>query len=188
MEDLQSLLEKINREGVEKAEKKAKEIIAEAEAKSAALLAESRLKAEKTVQDAIKESAQYSERAAETIRQASRDVVIESLGALTRSLEKVLFSSVSETLEDGETLKSLVSGLLKSLASGGEITASEKTAKLLASELAGKGEFKVVTDETLGAGFTVRVDGGRIEHSFTAETFAAEIAKRLRPDLAKIVK
>ena len=188
MEDLQSLLEKINREGVEKAEKKAKEIIAEAEARSAAVLAESRLKAEKTVQDAIKESQQYSERAVETIRQAARDVVIESLGALTRSLEKVLQENVAGALEDAETLKSLVAGCLKDLASGGEITAAGKTAKLLAAELAGKGEFKIVTDDTIGAGFTVRVDGGRIEHSYTEATFAVEIAKRLRPDLAKIVK
>jgi hypothetical protein len=33
----------------------------------------------------------------------------------------------------------------------------------------------------------VRIDGGRIEHAFTAEVIAAEISKRLRADLAKLI-
>ena len=34
---------------------------------------------------------------------------------------------------------------------------------------------------------TVKTDGGRVEHDFTAETISAELARRLRPDLAKLV-
>ena len=47
--------------------------------------------------------------------------------------------------------------------------------------------FTLTTDPALGAGFTVKLDGGRVEHDFTAETISTELAKRLRPDLAKLL-
>ena len=45
-----------------------------------------------------------------------------------------------------------------------------------------------MTDETLDAGFSVRLDGGRIEHAFTGDVIATELAKRLRPELAALLK
>ena len=43
-------------------------------------------------------------------------------------------------------------------------------------------------DEVTSSGFTVKLDGGRVEHDFTGATVAAELAKRLRPDLAALMK
>ena len=54
MEDLQSLLEKINRDGVEKAEAEAKKIVDAAKAKSDALLKDARAQAEQAKKDAEK--------------------------------------------------------------------------------------------------------------------------------------
>jgi len=34
----------------------------------------------------------------------------------------------------------------------------------------------------------VKLDGGRVEHAFTAAAITDELAKRLRPDLAKLLK
>ena len=36
--------------------------------------------------------------------------------------------------------------------------------------------------------FLVKTDGGRVEHAFTGDVIAEELAKRLRPDLAKLLK
>ena len=47
---------------------------------------------------------------------------------------------------------------------------------------------RVVLDETTGAGFSLRLDGGRVEHDFSEAAIAAALAKRLRPDLAKLVR
>lgn len=187
MEDLQSLLEKINREGVEKAQAKAAEIEAEARKKAAAIVAEAEAKAEKTAGEAEKHAAEHAARAAETIRQAARDTVIETHAAITKSLEKLLAGHVTEAMNDEATVRALVSAHIASFA-GGEVVCTGKLAGALAAELAGKGEFKVTADETVGSGFTVKIDGGRIEHTFTAEAVAAEIAKRLRPDLAALMK
>jgi vacuolar-type H+-ATPase subunit E/Vma4 len=46
----------------------------------------------------------------------------------------------------------------------------------------------VVTDETAGTGFKVRMAGGRIEHDFTGKAVADALAKHLRPRLAALVK
>jgi len=44
-----------------------------------------------------------------------------------------------------------------------------------------------VTDEALGTGFSVKVEGGRVEHAFTGKAVTAELAKRLRSDLAALL-
>ena len=90
MEDLQSLLEKINRDGVEKAEAKAKEILAEAKAKADALVKDAREEAAKVKASAEAEAAGYVRRAEETIAQAARDTVLGVEGAVTALLVKIL--------------------------------------------------------------------------------------------------
>ena len=81
-EDLQSLLEKINREGVEKARAEADKIIADAKAKAADIVKTAQAEAAKSKADAEKAAADYAARAAETVRQAERDTMlkIESSG------------------------------------------------------------------------------------------------------------
>ena len=69
-----------------------------------------------------------------------------------------------------------------------DVAVPAKLAPALKAQLAAQPELTVVTDDSLGTGFSVRVDGGRVEHAFTGEVIAEELAKRLRPDLAKLVK
>ena len=187
MEDLQGLLEKINREGVEKADAEAKRIIAEAQAKADALIKDARAKAEQAKADADKASAAYAERAAETIRQSARDVVIGVKDALTALLENLLAKDVDKALADEATAAQIVTAAIKDLTGPGEITCGPKLAAALKSQAAGLKSFTLTTDDSLGAGFTIKLDGGRVEHAFTGEVIAAELAKRLRPDLAKLL-
>lgn len=187
MEELQSLLEKINREGVEKADAEAKKIIDAAQAKAADIVAAARRDQARATADAEKAAADYQRRADETIRQQARDIVIGVRDSVTRLLESVLMRNVDSQLQDERVVADLVSAAVKDLTGPGEITCGEKLAKALAAQLASKGEFTVITDESAESGFTVRLDGGRVEHAFTCEVIAAELAKRLRGDLAKLV-
>ena len=100
MEDLQGLLEKINRDGVEKAEAEAKKIIDDARAKADALVKDALAQSAQAKADAEKASAAYAERAAETIRQAARDVVIGVKDSLTALLENLLAKDVEKALGD----------------------------------------------------------------------------------------
>ena len=187
MEDIQSLLEKINREGVERAEAEAKRIVDAAKAKADKILAEARDGAERAKAEAAKDAEASAARAAETIRQGARDVVINVKESVTAMLEKLLAKDVAAALADDKNAAALAADAIRDLAGPGEVACGEKLAQTLRAQLAAQGGFTVVVDESLGAGFSVKLDGGRVEHAFTAEVIAAELAKRLRPDLAKLL-
>ena len=185
MEDLQGLLEKINRDGVEKAEAEARKIIDAARAKADALVKDALANAAQSKADAEKASAAYAERAAETIRQSARDIVIGVKDSVTALLESLLAKNVEKAL--GESAAQIVTDAIKDMTGPGEIRCGAKLAAALKSQAAGLKSFTLTTDEALGAGFTVKLDGGRVEHDFTAATISTELAKRLRPDLAKLL-
>ena len=187
MEDLQSLLEKINRDGVEKAEAEARKIVDQAKADAAKIVADAKADAEKAKVDAEKAADASAARAAETIRQAARDVILGVKDGLTALLERLLAQDVDRALADEQTAAALVAEAIKGLTGPGEIACSAKLAATLKSQAAGLKSFTLTTDDALGAGFMVKTDGGRVEHAFTGEVIAAELAKRLRPDLAKLV-
>ena len=186
-EDLQSLLEKINRDGIEKANAESEKILADAKAKAAAIVKEAEETAAKAKADAEKSAADYAARAAETIAQASRDTILKIEASVTALLEKLLVKDVDAALADPATASQLVVAAIKDLTGPGEIACGPALAKTLNSQLSTLNSFTVALDDTLGTGFTVKLDGGRVEHSFTGAAISEELAKRLRPDLAKLV-
>lgn len=189
-EDLQNLLEKINREGVEKAEAAAGEIIAKAKAEAAAIVKSAEEAAAKAKAEAEAAASDYAKRAEETIRQAARDTEISIENAITAKLVGLLAKDVKATLADPETVKEIAAKVVSGFVTTGEIevSAAEEIAAALKARLAAEKNITIVTDEALGTGFSVKLDGGRVEHSFTGSAVAEELAKRLRSDLAKLVK
>ena len=186
-EELQSLIEKINRDGVEKASAEAEKIISAAKEQAAAIVKAANDEAAKSAAAAKAEAEASAERAKETLRQAARDAVISVERAVTRILEKLLTENVAAALAEPAEAVAIASAAVKDISGDGEVVAGPKIAESLRAQLAAKGNFRIVLDETIGSGFTVRLDGGRVEHDFTGATIAAELAKRLRPDLAKLM-
>lgn len=187
-EDLQSLLEKINRDGVEKAEVEASRIIAAAKAKADAIMTNAREEAAKIKTESEKAADENAKRAAATISNAARDTIISLKGAFSAMLEKLLTKDVDMALSDDATCIALVAEVIKGFTTSGEIVAGTKLAQALKGQLVKLGNFTVVTDDTIGTGFSVKIDGGRVEHAYTADVIAAELAKRIRPDLAALLK
>ena len=187
-EELQSLIEKINRDGVEKATAEAERIISAAKEQAAAIVRTANDEAAKSAAAAKAEAEASADRAKETLRQAARDAVITVEGAVSSLLEKILTANVDAALSDPATAAAIAGEAVRDIVTSGEIHADTKVAEALKSQLAAKANFTVVTDEVTGAGFTVKLDGGRVEHDFTGATVAAELAKRLRPDLAALMK
>lgn len=188
MEDLQGLLEKINRDGVEKANAEAVRIVGDAKAKADALVKAAESAAAQTKAAAEKAAADYQVRAAETVKQAARDVVLGVRESVTRLLEGLLAKDVEAALADDAVAIGLVAAAIRDLTGPGEVVAGAKLAAALKAQAAALKDFTLVTDEALGTGFSVRLDGGRVEHAYTGEVIAAELAKRLRPDLAALLK
>ena len=178
-EELQQLLEKIQRDGVDKANAEAKAIVDKANADAKAI-----------VEKAQADADAFAERAKTTVGNAARDTVIEVKNGIEKLFSDLLAKDVKSALSANAA--TLAGEAIKALATGStdvQVAANAQLADALRAQLAADaaGGVKVVTDESVGAGFSVRLDGGRVEHDFSEKAIAAALAKRLRPDLAKIV-
>ena len=132
----------------------------------------------------------FEERARKTISQAARDTVLDVKASLGKLFDKLLAQDVSAALADPAEAARLALAAVKDLgAVQADVAVGAKLAAALKAQLAAdaaKG-VQVVLDETTGAGFALRLDGGRVEYDFSEAAIAAALAKRLRPDLARLV-
>lgn len=192
-EDLQQLLEKIQRDGVDKAKSDADKILADARAQAKALTDQAKADAEKMKSEAEKEAEAFGRRAEETIRQAARDTVLYVEKSVTDMLSAILLKDVQKSMDNTDFVSGLVAEAVRTYLSGKEnieVAAGEKLADVLRAELASEAEngVTIVTDENTGAGFSVRLANGRIEHAFTGAAVADALSKQLRPRLAALLK
>ena len=189
-EELQQLLEKIQRDGVDKANAEAAAIIAKAKTEADALVKKAQEDAAAAEAKGKADAEAYAARARETISQAARDTVLKVKEDVTKLLTQLLAQDVSAALATeavplaAAAVKELVTG------SGAEVAASAKLVDALRAQLAAQAQngVKVVADEMTGAGFTVKLDNGRVEHDFTDAAISEALAQRLRPDLAALLK
>ena len=187
-EDLQGLLEKINRDGIEKAEASAAVIIAEAKTKAAEIVKAANDETKRTAAEAQASAKDFIVRAEQAVAQASRDTIINLKDSIAKLLERVLTDNIDKALGDPDVAASLAAAAIEQLAGNAVISAPEKLVASLKAQLSAKGNIEVLADGSLNSGFSVKIDNGRVEHAFTAEVVAEELSKRLRPEIAKLLK
>ena len=189
-EELQQLLEKIQRDGVDKANAEAAAIIAKAKAEADAIVKKAQDAAAAAEAKGKADAEAYAARAKETISQAARDTVLKVKDDVTKLLTKLLTQNVTAALATEAV--PLAAAAVKELVTGdnAEVAASAKLVDALRAQLAQQAQsgVKVVADETTGTGFTVRLDNGRVEHDFTDAAISEALAQRLRADLAALLK
>lgn len=189
-EELQQLLEKIQHEGVDKANAEAKAIVDKANAEAKAIVEKAKEEAAAATAKAEADAEAFAERARKTISQAARDTVMDVKNGINRFFEGLLAQDVKAALADNaaalaaEAIKALVADSNAQVAANGQL-AEALRAQFAAGAASG---VTVVSDESVGTGFSLRLDGGRVEHDFSEKAITAALAKRLRPDLAKIVE
>ncbi len=191
--DLQNLLDKIQREGVDKAQAEADRIIEQAHAQARSILETAKGESARLLASARQEAESFERRAEATIRQSARDTVLSVERAVTALLDRLLTREVSTALAGTELAASLAAEAVRAYLAGGgpvEVTAAAKLADALRARLAAEAAsgVSVVTDETTGAGFRVRLDHGRVEHTFTGQAVTDALSRQLRPRLAALLK
>ena len=198
-QELQPLLDRIRQEGVDKAQEEARTIIADARRQAAEIVAQAKSDAARRREEAERDAAAFDRRAAESIRQAGRDVRIQVEQDLIQTLERLLRREVDGVVSDGQTLAGWISDAVAAYLKGGEKeievvcggSAAAHAAGLverLRSEVGGTAGVAVTPDPAFPNGCTLRLDGGRIEHGFTTEAITGALARLLRPQLVELLK
>lgn len=193
-QDLQQLLEKIQRDGVDKAKTEADKLLADARAQAKAALDAAHAQAAKVKAEARQEAEAFERRAEETMRQAARDTVLNIEKAVTNLFQRLLLKEVNASMaEKTELVARLAAEAMRAYLGekgGIEVAAAAKLADVLRAALAAEAAngVTVVTDEAAGTGFRIRLANGRVEHTFTGAAVAETLAKQLRPRLAALMK
>ncbi len=106
-QDLQQLLEKIQRDGVDKAQAEADALLSDARAQAASLLDAAQAEAVKIKAEARQEAEAFEHRAEETMRQAARDTVMKVEKAVIHLLQRLLLENVNAGFDANPELAEL---------------------------------------------------------------------------------
>ena len=177
-DELQSLLEKINAEGVKKAEAERDRIISAAKAEAESIVGDAKSRAKNIVADAEAESEAMRKRAESAVKQAARDTVLK----LKAELEARLGAAVSDASAAAlsvelmaEVVKQLVAKFVGDPDEEVTVRCAVKDRAALDAALKNaladslKRAPKVLADAAMTGGLELGTDNGRLYFDFSLE-------------------
>ena len=199
VEQLQGLLDRIQREGVEKAEVEAERIQAEAQERAADIIGRAEAEAKSTVEEAEREADALTQRGQRALEQAARDVVLSVRDAVNDTLSALVNQDVTAAFDKGATLKLLaqvIDAYCKDRTGNApiDVLVSPKLNEEISSHFlarlsaAAHQGLEIKPDGTLISGFRIALVDDKLEHDFSSTAIANALCQILRPHLAKIVK
>ena len=194
---LQELINKIKKDGIETASVEATALKHEAEAEAARILSAAKKEAADIVNKA-KADADRSERAGKAaLEQASRNLILSFKGEIQALLDKIISQASASSFKE-DTLKSVLPDLLKAWTSktGSEsldLLLSEGDLEKLKSWATGtlsaelKKGLELKSNRSINAGFRIANKDGLAYYDFSAESVAELLSSYLNPHLAEIL-
>lgn len=195
---LQELVEKIKKNGVETAEAKAAQIIAAAETKAMSIVKAGQAEADAIVKMAAAEADRSEKAAVSAIKQAGRNLLISFRDGIITELDALVKTETAKSY-DSAMLKDLVPAAVKAwVSSGGADDVSVLLSPADASALqAGfisalksslsKG-VDIRSDASIAGGFRIGTKDGAAYYDFSADSVAELFSAYLNPRVAEIMK
>ena len=197
-EELQHLIERIRKEGVESGEKAADSLVAEAKQKAAKIVADAQKQAKDLVAQAETDAAAFAERGRATLQQAARDLLISVGGAIGKVVGGIVEAKVGAALTPdlmAQMLLKLAEAYARDGGAGGMVAMlGEADAAAVKAAFAKEYQNKLAAGiqiesrKEIFKGFHAAKKDGQVFHDFTKEAIAESLANFLRPELAQIVK
>lgn len=197
-EDIQSLLDRINAEGVEKAEAEKARILAEAKAEAAKILADAKAQAEALVKEGAEKASVSENRAKEAIKQAARDIVIALKSDLLSKLSAAVKECTSAALTPdlmGNIILEMAKGYAKN-ADADEIRLllpakeAENAEGILKQAFLADLKEKCVLNftEDFNSGLQISFKENDVFFDFSDEALAEVLCKFAGPKLAEVIR
>jgi len=197
-EELQGLLERIQKDGIEKADTEAAKVVGEAKSKAAEIITTAKKEAEEILAKAEADGKMFEARGKSAISQAARDVILSVADTITATLRGIVSKNVDHALSKDDfpaIVKAAVMTYCENTSSENieVITGNEQREKVTAffmNEMAEqmKAGLTIKGDRNIVSGFIVSIKDDGVHHDFTGETITDAIGSLLRPELAEIIK
>lgn len=198
-EELQDLLERIQKDGVEKAEAEADNIITAGREKAAGIVKDAEKKSDALLRDAEAQARSLVENGERSLQQAARDIILGVGETLSGLLQDILVEEVAAAMT-GDAFKETVLKVVEAYSKAPEAQAGIDVL-LSPDEQKAVGEYvlaglrdkmkeglDVRSDESTVSGFRVSMKKDGLEHDFTPEAIADSLSRIVRPRLAEIVR
>lgn len=191
---LDSLIEKIKKEGIDEGQKTAEEIIQTAKKEAKNIVNNAKKEAEKIVVDGTKKADQLRINAESDIKQAARDVELLLKEKIVTIFDNVFKKEVAKSLKPefaAELIKQIVAGWVKD--NSAEIFINEKDKdqlenllfKGVKSEL--KNQVFLRASKDISTGFRIGLKDDQVYYDFTETAFAEVLKTLINPKLKEIL-
>ncbi|MDR2363086.1 MAG: V-type ATP synthase subunit E [Spirochaetaceae bacterium] len=194
---LQELIDKIKKDGIESASEEALRLTAQAEGEAKRIVDAARRDAADIIAKGKADADRAEKAGTAALEQASRNLILAFKKEIETLLDKII-ALKTEAVYTDEVLKGALPEILKNWASRGsdslDVLLSEKDRKALEGYFTGKlaaelpKGVELKTDRNLGAGFRIAEKDGSAYYDFSAESVAELLAAYLNPRLAEILK
>ena len=177
-EELQSLLEKIRRDGVEKASAERENMLQQAKDEAAAIIAAAQEEAQKIRSEATRDAEALTKRAESAIRQAARDILLELKSELKKRVEAIVRARTDEALTSdfmAEIIRDVAQSALNGSEAGNTVevmVAPAKCEELVKKLTASAGadlveKISVFPNSAAGRGLKISVNGDQVFFDFS---------------------
>ena len=197
---LQELIDKIKKDGIESASEETSRLKSQAEAEAKRIIEAAQREAADIIAKGKADAERSEKTGAAALEQASRNLILAFKAEIQALLDKIIAQGTSSAYGE-DTLKAVLPDLVKSWASKGgagegaiNVILSEGDCNKLRSFFNDKltAELKrgveLKSDRNLGAGFRIANKDGSAYYDFSAESVAGLLSAYLNPKLAEILK
>ena len=195
---VEELIDRIKKDGVDAAENSASEIISQAEKEAEKIISNAKAEAEKILKQAKEENARMEKASEDAIKQAGRNLLLAFRDSITKELSALVSDEVSKTYS-----KDMLSKLIPEVIKGWARNTSAEDVSVLLNEkdlaevesglkAALKAEIAkgltLKADNSISNGFRIGVKDGAAFYDYSAEAVAELFSAYLNPKVSALMK
>lgn len=194
---LKDLIGKIQKDGIEAAQKQADDIIAKAKSQAEKILEEAYQRSSKLKQEAEKEVEKMEEVSRQTLRQSARDLIISMEKELKNLLDVVLKEKTSEIMTSENMVKFVdlvLPSFLESYSKAtvlipeSQVNDYEKALRASLADKIKEGKVELKPFKSSEKGFKLIEESGSISYDFSASSIAEVLSGYINPRFTFMLK
>ncbi len=194
--NLENLIEKVKKEGVEEARQEADKIISEARSRKEEIIREAEKESEDIIKESKKKAEEFRVNSEKSVRQAARNVILSVREKLMEMFDSILKQEVDEALNSqvlADILSNLITRWNDKKEENLEVLVNEdekdKVEKLVLSRVKDKAKRKFVIKSSfaINKGFQIGVEGSDTHYDFSDEGIIEALAVFLNPSLSSMI-